>query len=422
MRIVPFLHRALLGLRQRLCGCPHRVASAAALPAVAAMALLAGCATAPEAPPPSVPEALFHDSWFQPIEQRVPAAADLFRMSPAMLAYATHELGRVRGNKELVPDPRRDLIHALYSNQRMQLQYDSSVTRDAAQAFDARAGNCLSLVVMTAAFAKHFDLPVAYQAVDAPEFYARNGGLTMASNHVNLVLAPPSQRGPAAKTISRSLESLTVDFLPQDEIRGQRTTNLSEETIVAMFLNNRAVELLAEDHVDEAYAHAKAALQQAPGLLAAANTLGVVYGHRNQHEAAQAAFAHVLAREPDNLSALSNQSRVLARLGRPVESEALAQRLARLQPVAPFQQFQEGRQAMLQRDFARARDLFVRELRLQPFQDEVHFWAAQAYWQLGDKDRAARHLEQAAEYSNTRSEHDRYAAKLAHLRDHTTAR
>ena len=58
-----------------------------------------------------------------------------------------------------------------------------------------------------------------------------------------------------------------------------------------------------------------------------------------------------------------------------------------------------------------------RELRLQPYQDEVHFWAAQAYWQLGDVARAARHLARAAEYSNTRSEHDRYAGKLARLRE-----
>jgi tetratricopeptide (TPR) repeat protein len=377
---------------------------------------LAGCAQVRVVP--AQPAPLFHDEWFAPAAP-VPTAQDVFRMSPEMLSYAALELGRMRGSREIVSDPRRELIDALYSRQRMQLQYDSSTTRNASEAFAARAGNCLSLVIMTAAFAKHLDLPVAYQAVDAPEFYSRSGGLTLASNHVNLVLAPPGPLRLSAKTISRGLEALTVDFLPRDEIRGQRTLTLSEATIVAMFLNNRAVELLASGRMDAAYAHAKAALLHDPGFMATANTLGVIYGHTDRPAAAEGAFAHVLASEPDNLSALSNQARLMTRLGRAAEADGLTQRLARLQPVTPFQQFYEGREAMIRHDYEKARDLFVRELRLQPYQDEVHFWAAQAYWQLGDRARAARHLAQAAEYSSTRSEQDRYAAKLAHLRDQT---
>lgn len=396
----------------------------AALLLLAAPALLvnlAGCAQAPVVAVPDAPQPPWHDGWFARSDEPVPSAQDLFRMSPEMLAYANRELGRTRNQRDLLTDPRSDLINALYSTQRMQLQYDSSTTRDAAQAFAARTGNCLSLVLMTAAFAKYLGLPVAFQSVDAPEFYSRNGNLTLASGHVNLVLAPPSPRGgPSAKTINLGLQTWTVDFLPQDELRGQRSVAVAESTIVAMFLNNRAVELLAAGRTDAAYAHAKAALLQDPAFVAAANTLGVIYSHvadPGGRDAAEATFAHVLAREPDNLNALSNQSRLLARQGRAAEAEVLAQRLARLQPMAPFQQFLEGRQAMLQRDFERARELFERELRLQPYQDEVHFWAAQAYWQLGDLARAARHLARAAEYSNTRSEHDRYAGKLARLRE-----
>ena len=377
---------------------------------------LVGCAQVSVMPAP--PTALFHDDWFAPPDAPVPTAQDLFRMSPEMLAYAARELGRARNRShDTTTDQRRTLIHALYSTQRMQLQYDASRTRDAAQAFAARAGNCLSLVIMTAAFAKHLDLPVAYQAVEAPAFYSRHGGLTLASHHVNLVLATPSPRGPSARIVSRELEALTVDFLPQDEVRGQRTSPLLEATIVAMFLNNRAVELLAAQQLDAAYAHARAALQHDPGFAATANTLGVIYLHRDQLAAAVAAFAHVLQIEPDNLSALSNQARVLARLGRTAEAGRLTLHLARLQPLAPFQQLQEGREAMRLGDFARARDLFEQELRLQPYQEEAHFWAAQAYWQLGDRERTARHLARAAEYSTTRSGQDRYAAKLAHLRD-----
>jgi hypothetical protein len=67
---------------------------------------------------------------------------------------------------------------------------------------------------------------------------------------------------------------------------------------------------------------------------------------------------------------------------------------------------------MTRGDFAAARDHFNRELRRQPYQDEVHFWAAQAHWRLGDAERAAHHLRLARDYSVTRAGHARYAAKL----------
>ena len=59
----------------------------------------------------------------------------------------------------------RALIDALYSKHQLRLEYDTVITRNASEAFDARAGNCLSLVIMTAAFAKELGLMVEYQKV-----------------------------------------------------------------------------------------------------------------------------------------------------------------------------------------------------------------------------------------------------------------
>jgi hypothetical protein len=49
---------------------------------------------------------------------------------------------------------RQLLFDALYGNGRLRLDYDSAMTRNATEAFAARSGNCLSLVLMTAAFAR----------------------------------------------------------------------------------------------------------------------------------------------------------------------------------------------------------------------------------------------------------------------------
>ena len=127
---------------------------------------------------------------------------------------------------------------------------------------------------MTSAFAKHLGLPVSYRRVVMDEMFTRNDNLTLASGHVNLVLAPVPHRlwrhdGDDA--------SLTVDFLPSEDTRGQQSLPLEERTLVAMYLNNRAVEALGQGHLDEAYGWAREAVLQDRRFVPAANTLGVIY-------------------------------------------------------------------------------------------------------------------------------------------------
>ncbi len=375
------------------------------LAALSLAALLFGCAGLPPAAPVAP---LLHDELFAPSAEPTDAG-DLFALSEEMQRYAAAELR----SSPLRLDPRRALIDALYTRGQLGLRYDASETRNAAQAFQARAGNCLSLVIMTAAFAKHLGLPVRYRSVLVDEMYTRQGDLTLASSHVNLVLERPP-----APLHSGPLEpgALMVDFLPPEELRGQRSVVVSEHTIVAMFMNNRAVELLSQGRLDDSYAWAREAVRQDPRFTAAVNTLGVVYQRAGHHREAEAALRAVLAQEPDHLSALNNLVRLLQHDGRQAEAQVLGERLAQLQPQPPFHFYDLGRQAMAQRDFGSARDLFKRELRRQPDQHEVLFWAAQAAAQLGDAAGAAHHLRQAMENSPDPGSHGVYAAKLAQLR------
>jgi tetratricopeptide (TPR) repeat protein len=212
-----------------------------------------------------------------------------------------------------------------------------------------------------------------------------------------------------------------VDFLPPEDMRGARSVALQEHTILAMFMNNRAAEALNQGRLDDSYAWARAAVRQDPAFSAAINTLGVVYlraGHRPQ---AEAALHAVLARDPTDVAALSNLLLLLQHDGREDEGRQLGDRLARLQPHPPFHFFDLGRAAMARGDYAGAQKLFDRELRRQPMQHEVRFWAAQAAWHLGDAATAADHLRQAMDNSPDPRSAAVYAGKLNHLLDHFRA-
>jgi tetratricopeptide (TPR) repeat protein len=365
--------------------------------------LLGACASAPPAPSPGV---LFEDGAFAPASQPI-AAADVFALSDDMRRYLDHELADSLRSKGF----ERGLVDALYKRSQLKLEYDSKLTRNAAEAFAARSGNCLSLVIMTAAFAKALEVPVTYQSAYADETWSRSGDLYLRSGHVNIALG--------RRLIDRGTDEarqLVIDFLPASDLRGLRTAPISEATVVAMYMNNRAAEALAAGRIDDAYWWSREAMRQAPAFLSSYNTLGVVYLRHGEPAQADRVFAQVLEREPDNLQALSNRAQTLARLGRAPEAAALQRRLASVEPYPPYHFFDLGRAAMEKGDYRAARDLFAREVDRASYNADFQYWLGLAEFRLGDVESARRHLALASENSATRDQRDLYAAKLAWLR------
>jgi Tfp pilus assembly protein PilF len=364
-------------------------------------ALLAACAVprAPDRPP----EALFDDGLFAPPSEHV-GAGEMFAVSEAMRRYLQHPQVETQMRRK---GPQRGLLDALYTTGELKLDYDATTTRTAAQSFDVRSGNCLSLVVMTAAFAKELGLTVRYKSAYLEEAISRSNNLVLRSGHVNVTLGRRyiDQRVPGE-------DSMTVDFLPSDELKGLKTREIGEATVVAMFMNNRAVEALVSDRIDDAYAWAREAVRQDPQFLGALNTLGVVYLRRGALAQATAAFGHVLARDESNRTALANLANAYARQGRVDESMEMQRRLAKLEADPPFYYFNLGLLAMKQHDFGAAKDLFSREVARADGYHEFHYWLGMANYGLGNVDQARKHLARAVEESTRRSERDLYSAKL----------
>ena len=368
--------------------------------------LLAACAGPRELTRP--PEGLFDDSLFAAPSERV-GAEDVFEVSDAMRRYLQHPQIEAQLRRK---GPQRGLLEALYTTGELKLDYDARTTRNAAQAFDARAGNCLSLVVMTAAFAKELGLTVRYQSAYLEETVTRSSNLLLRSGHVNVTLGrrfvDPRFRGPGQ-------ESMTVDFLPPDEVKGLRTREIDEQTVVAMYMNNRAVEAMVAGRIDDAYAWAREAVLHDPQFLGSLNTLGVVYLRRDALAQATAVFGHVLDRDAANLTAMANLASAYARQGRTEDALALQLRLAQLEPQPPLLDFSRGVAAMKQRDYRTARELFAREAARTDDSAEFHYWLGLASYGLGDVEQARRHMARALAASNGGPDRDLYAAKLEQI-------
>lgn len=375
---------------------------------VAGLALgLSGCAVEPKAPPQAD---VFLDAAFRP-PSVVIDAQEALAMSPAMQRFAETEMAseiRLKGQRD-------GLIDALYTRGRLQLDYDAETTRTAAEAFAAKRGNCMSLVLMTAAFARHLGLPVRFNSVYLEESWSRMNGIFFIAGHVNVSLARPLSL--QSRAVFGDPELLTIDFLPPDQLRGNRSRPIDEATLLAMFLNNKAAEALTVGRVDDAYWWAREAIRTDGRWLAAYNTLAVLYRRKGLLDRAEATLRLVLEREPLNTQAMSNLILVLSDTGRRDEAQRYANQLAQIQPVAPYKYFDEGVAAMRAGDYAQARQLFRKEVARAAYVPEFHFWLGLANYGLGDVSAARGEIAKALENSATVKDRELYGAKLAWLNE-----
>lgn len=367
--------------------------------------LLSGCAAIPI---PTAHQSLLRDALF--IGNRpVIDPGSVFRVSPEMKAYLELEIAdqlKNLGNAQ-------GLYAALYSKRQLKLEYDSERTRTALEAFAERSGNCLSLAIMTAAFADELNLPSHFEVVETDENWLRFDDLYITNTHVNLTLG---RKLATVRAGSDSGTFLTIDFSPLTRGLKQKSSPIDRNRILAMYMNNRAAETLVQRHPAEAYWWAREAIVQDPSYASAFNTLSIIYRRAGYAELAEAPLQHALKIEPLNVHALSNLKDVLSDLPRTAEHDKVARKLKAIVRYEPYHFFDLGRTAFNQKQFQLAKELFSREISRQPYNHEFHFWLARTFLELGDLGSAAHHLSNAMDTSTTLQDQGLYRTKLAKLK------
>jgi Flp pilus assembly protein TadD len=254
---------------------------------------------------------------------------------------------------------------------------------------------------------------VRFRSVDADSTWSRSAGLYLGSAHVNISLGDRPDVGTRS---TDQYDALVVDFIPQDEAARLRARELDEDDISALYLNNRAAEMLVQDRIDDAYWWARAAVAKRPGMVAALNTLAVIYDRHGDAALAEQTYRTALEREPENVMVMRNLQPVLAALGKHGEAQALGQRIAGIEPFPPYYFFEQGTLALREGDYDKAKRLFEREVKRAPYNDEFRFWLGVAHLRLGDVKHAREQIAKAVDTSTRQENRQAYSAKLAYLR------
>lgn len=365
--------------------------------------LLSACASPPPLSATRV-QALFHDALFLTPSEAI-SADEVFALNAEMREFIAVDIAEQLHKKGL----QQGLFDALYSEGKLKIDYDATHTKNAAQAFSARAGNCMSLVLMTAAFAKEIGLDVQFQSVTINPYWSRNGTLLFSAGHVNVILL---EKHTSKTFLSGVRQKFTVDFLPPEDMRHLATEVIGEKTVIAMFMNNRAAESLAQGQLDNAYGWIRAAINHDPSFLNSFNTLGAIYRAHGNLQQAQESFIFAVEQNSKDTSAMLNLSHTYRAQGRIEEADVLMQKVEKNRPHQAYYFFNLGQQAMKDGDFTLAKNLFSKEISTAPENPEFNFWLASALYKLGELEPAQRVMSNAIKYSASHKDKDIYTSKL----------
>ncbi len=288
-------------------------------------------------------------------------------------------------------------------------------TLTAAQALDRSSGNCLSLAILTTAFANLVNVETGYQLVDSTPVFELRGSVVSIGLHVRSLLFDPTWQSNEKTGAALKRPGIKFDYWPDDTVRVRLVGNLSFAEYIAMYYSNIAGESIATGDIDSAFWYLLESLKHAPENAIALNTLAVVYRRAGDEAMAERIYKFGIELLPANVSFLRNYRVLLKRQGRIEEAEKVSDLLAGLDDRNPFDWANAGRNAFRDGQYRDAINFFKKAVEIAPYLHEAYAGMALAYLRLGDTTRGERELNRAFENAQRQTTKSLYQAKLTVL-------
>jgi tetratricopeptide (TPR) repeat protein len=342
---------------------------------------LAGCAAPPAAPTLQSP---WPDQAFGWNAGAVTVTrADLFRLDADLQQKLQDPAVRDQPQSHRL----KYVLSLIFGADRQGFGYIAGHSTPAAETWQRKQGDCLSLTVLTYSVGRALAMPVQMQEVRVPSIYDRRGTLDVVNQHVNVLF----QRAHRQVLEDSEARDVVVDFEPEFAT-GQRGKPLSEDAILARYYNNVAVEHLARGQRDLAYAHFKAAMLAEPGYAAPYGNMAVLYRQAGLERDAEQLLRQAVALSDPADVPLHALHQLLIDQGRDAEARRYAQMLDALRARDPYYWIGQGLKYLQEGQPRRAIDALERARDIAAGFAEVHRHLAVAYARAGEPAKAHEQL------------------------------
>ncbi|HMB52737.1 MAG TPA: tetratricopeptide repeat protein, partial [Thermoanaerobaculia bacterium] len=286
--------------------------------------------------------------------------------------------------------------------------YANYPTRTAAEAFEARDGNCLSLVNLYLALARSAGLEAFPVEVEDFEVFSRRGGAVVRSTHV-------------VGGLLVNAEVMIIDFLPDRPKAYRRVARIDDDRQAALTYNAVATEAMLHDgDLERAAGLYRAALAYQQDNAEAWNNYAVLARRAGDTAEARRRFERALSLDAGFLPSLNNLAALHRAEGRRADAEALEARALDQKRQSPYFLASQAMRRMALSDLDGAEGLLQRARRIESDIPEVHLALGRVDLARGDANAAERHFERARRTSRElsdryRNKMERKIGKLTHL-------
>lgn len=367
-----------------------------------------GCASTNTLPTPEDYAHYFADDAFKkPLD--IQQTEDVYYLSPTQKRWL-NTLIKPHDNSPLT----HQLINGLFKENYLGFHYDNSFTRTAEKTLESKQGNCLSMVIMSVAIAKHLNIRYKIYDIEASPVWNKNGGIFLLNGHVNVQLENTSRSPKAANELIRD-RYITLDFFPEASSRKSSKERISERKLVAMYFSNLAADAMVKKQWNKAYWLLKESISNSPEHVVAWNSLGVVYRNAQQYDLAEKVYKYVLDIKPNDLNVITNLAILLSNQGRKSELEQYQHQLRIAQLKNPYPYFDKAQVAYQEKSYKKAIKFYKKAINLSPFVDEFYFGLYKTYAAMNKMTLAKKYLKYAQDNSANFVDRRRYGNKLAIL-------
>ena len=294
----------------------------------------------------------------------------------------------------------RTLMNALHSSGLLNLEYSSSKTLTAEEAFQQKAGNCLAFTNLFVALARKVGLKAIYQQVDVPPSWRRGGNFVVLNQHINVLVKLPHD------------PDYMVDFNLPNYSGNYDTEQVSDKTAFAQYYSNLAVEYLENGEYSQAFLHLKKSLLTDPRQAATWINLGALYSRRGHHIHAEAAYLHALSFDSRNRTAHNSLAKLYQSQGKQELAEKYAQTARYYRDANPYYYYWLARQAFDAQQYQQSLEHLSKAIAKKDDEHLFYYLKGLTHYQLGDKNQARRDFSKAEKRSQLEYIRKHYRKKL----------
>ena len=259
----------------------------------------------------------------------------------------------------------------------------SGSTHTAQEAAHAGEGNCLSLAILTAAYARLAGLEVKFQTVNSPPSYKKYGDLLIISSHVRTKILKPVLKEDTASenTLKIARGGIIIDYFSQfDNVTGGYVTG---DEVTAMFYRNHVAQALIEKRYSEAFWLAHKALTLAPGAPENITAMALALRRIGKGVEADNLYQRSVEAGVNNVALLSNYSKRLQMLGKYAQADEIDKLILDNEDDNPYAWVALGHERLAAKEPRRAEALFKKALHLAPYLDDIYMGLASSYFLQG---------------------------------------